>query len=248
MSSAAPRIRLFVDAPLAVGAAIEASVEQAHYLGTVMRLGAGDAVALFNGADGEWRARIDGASRRRVTLAVDERLRPQAPEPGPCLAFAPLKKTAVDFVVEKATELGVAALVPVLTRRTNAERVNLRRLRARAVEAAEQCGRLTVPEIRDPAPLDRVCAEWPRERRLLVLDETGGGRPLVDVLAEAPDAHGLLVGPEGGFQPSELDALRAMPFVTAVGLGPRTLRAETAAVAAIACWQALVGDWRTARS
>jgi 16S rRNA (uracil1498-N3)-methyltransferase len=212
-----------------------------------MRLGAGDAVLLFNGRDGEWEARVAETGRRRASLTVERRVRPQAPEPDPWLAFAPIKRGRLDLLVEKAVELGAARLIPVLTGQTAAARVNVPRLKAIAAEAAEQCGRLSVPEIAEPAALESLVAGWPGERRLLVLDESGGGRPIAEALAgaaAAPPAPGFLVGPEGGFRASELDLLRRLPFVVPVSLGPRVLRAETAAVAALACWQALAGDWR----
>jgi 16S rRNA (uracil1498-N3)-methyltransferase len=237
--------RLYVDADLTAGARVALSDAQSHYLRHVLRLGVGDGVALFNGRDGEWRATIADLSKRGADLAVAENLCAQAEAPGPWLAFAPIKKARIDLVAEKATELGAAVLWPVLTRRTGPERVNLARLRANAVEAAEQCGRLSVPEVRAPVTLLDLAAAWPRERRLFVLDETGTGAPIAAAL-RAADARtcGFLCGPEGGFDKSELDALGELPFVTAVGLGPRILRAETAALAALACFQAFSGDWR----
>lgn len=245
-----PRLRLFVAPPLARGGAVDLGRAQAHYLRTVMRAEIGDEVALFNGRDGEWTARIDDLGKTHVGLVVEERLRPQEPEPGPWLVFAPVKKEAMDFIVQKATELGAARLIPVLTRRTIAARVNQERMRAQTVEAAEQCERLSVPEVEPAQPLPRLLAAWPPERRLLVADESGTGIPVADLLT-APAARacpwGILVGPEGGFAADELDALRDLPFVSAAGFGPRVMRAETAAVAALACWQALVGDWHRCR-
>ncbi len=204
---------------------------------------------FFNGRDGEWRAVIAGAARHAVTLRCETQTRPQRAEPDVWLAFAPLKKTPMDFLIGKATELGASRLLPVFTRHTAAERVKIERLRAQAVEAAEQCERLSVPEVAEAMALERLLAAWPAGRRLLVLDETGGGRPIATVLADgrgdgAPPPHGILVGPEGGFAIAELDAMRKLAFVTPVGVGPRILRAETAALAALSCWQALVGDWR----
>ncbi len=251
MSAVNPKIRLFVPGDLASGARVTLDRGQAHYLGHVMRRGKGDALLLFNGRDGEWSAVVEEAAKNRCTVAVADRTRRQAAEPGPWLAFAPLKKTATDLIVEKATELGAERLAPVFTRNTNSTRVNVERLRARAVEAAEQSQRLTVPAIAEPATLDDLVAGWPRARRLLVLDETGGGMPIARVLAGLDAVtHGVqpplavLSGPEGGFEASELDALRKLDFVTTVGLGPRVLRAETAILAALACWQALLGAGR----
>ncbi len=244
MPHSKPKARLFVDAALGPGAGVGLDAGQAHYLDRVMRLAASDAVLVFNGRDGEWRARLEDGGGKRRALAVDRQTRAQAAEPGPWLAFAPLKKTPMDFVAVKATELGVSRLLPVFTRRTAARRVATARLRANAREAAEQCGRLSVPEVVEPVDLQALLAQWPAGRRLLVPDESGGGVPLARALAKAaPDDHAFLIGPEGGFAPDELDALRKLPFVTAVGLGPRILRADTAALATLAAWQALVGDW-----
>lgn len=248
MGYAKPSARIFIEGDLGPGLAVALERAQSHYLTHVMRLAEGDAVALFNGRDGEWRAVIAGAARHAVTLRCETRSRPQRAEPDVWLAFAPLKKTPMDFLIGKATELGTSRLVPVFTRHTAAERVKVERLRAQAIEAAEQCERLSVPEVAEPTTLERLLAGWPAERQLLVLDETGGGRPIAAALAElrngASPAHGLLIGPEGGFAIAELDAMRKLAFVTPVGVGPRILRAETAALAALSCWQALVGDWR----
>jgi 16S rRNA (uracil1498-N3)-methyltransferase len=242
-----PKYRLFVDAPLAAGAAIALDAEPTHYLGTVMRAAPGEEVALFNGRDGEWRATIESLDRKRGRLIVGACLRPQAAEAlqDLWLLFAPVKKAATDMIVEKATELGVSAIRPVFTRFTNTGRVNVERLAANAREAAEQCERLSVPTIVPPTSLEEALAAFEPGRTLFALDETGGGAPITDVLATA-GSHmtAFLVGPEGGFAKSELDLLRRSPFVTHINLGPRILRAETAAVAALTCWQALCGDWR----
>ena len=240
MPHSKPKARLFVDAALGPGGGVGLDAGQAHYLERVMRLGPGDAVLVFNGRDGEWRAHLEDNGRKRRALAIERQTRPQAAEPGPWLAFAPLKKTPMDFVAIKATELGAARLLPVFTRLTAARRVATARLRANAREAAEQCGRLSVPEVAEPVALEALLAAWPGGRRLLVPDESGGGIPLAEALS---GDHAFLIGPEGGWAPDELDALRKLPFVTAVGLGPRILRADTAALAALACWQGLVGDW-----
>ena len=244
-----PRTRLFVEAPLSAGAAVAASEGQAHYLNHVMRAKAGDAVALFNGRDGEWAAHVAYPSRRLVQLDVRERLREQTADPDVWLVFAPVKR--IEFLVEKATELGAAALHAVFTRRTNMARVNTARLKAHCMEAAEQSDRLSVPEVSEARPFMDVMAAWPAGRRLYFLDETGGGAPIAELLlrektgndANVKTPCAFLTGPEGGFDQSELDALRRLPFATAVGLGPRILRAETAALAALACWQAFCGDW-----
>lgn len=235
-----PAIRLYVEDPLEAGAAVAASEAQSHYLLHVMRIAVGATVKLFNGRDGEWQATIGVPSKKRVQFAVTQLTRQQVPAPDLWLAFAPVKR--VDFLAEKASELGVAALLPVITRHTDVARVNVARLRANATEAAEQCERLTVPAVHEPVSLESLIAAWPGDRRLYVLDETGGGQPIAQALTGRGPA-GFLTGPEGGFAQSELDALRQLPFATSVGLGPRVLRAETAALAAVACWQALLGDW-----
>jgi 16S rRNA (uracil1498-N3)-methyltransferase len=240
ISSARPRIRLYVDLPLAPDVVLEPSSAQCHYLLIVMRQRSGDQVALFNGREGEWLASVEPTQRRRCRLTVQQQLRPQTPEPGPALLFGPLRRTRQEFLVEKATELGAASLEPVMTQRSIADRVNLARLASIAIEATEQCGRITVPEIMPAQPLAERLASWPAGRLLYHADETGAGQPIVAALG----AHGpgdLLVGPAGGFEPSELTALQACDEVVAISLGPRILRSETAAIAALACWQAVCG-------
>jgi 16S rRNA (uracil1498-N3)-methyltransferase len=239
-----PAARLYVEAPLAPGAAIPLSEGQAHYLRSVLRLEPGRRVLLFNGRDGEWLADLTQLRKSGAAATAVSQRRAQAPEPDLWLLFAPIKGDRVDYVAEKATELGASRLQPVMTRHTVVARVNVERLRARAVEAAEQCERLTVPEVAEPLPLRQVLQGWPAERRLFACAEAGPARPLAEALAQAPRTapSGLLAGPEGGFSPDELDLLRELAFVTAVGLGPRLLRADTAAIAALALWQALAGD------
>lgn len=245
---APPRTRLYVTDALVAGATVTLDDRAGHYLRTVLRLGVGAELALFNGRDGEWRARIVTAAKRATAVALVTGTRPQAREPDVWLLVAPVKRMRLDLIIEKATELGVTRLIPVLTRRTIASRVNLDRLTAIAIEAAEQCERLSVPAIDPPAPLDAVLARWPDGRRLLVGDETGGGAPLRDAAAGIGAAGwALLVGPEGGFEPAELDALRRFQFVTGVGLGPRVLRADTAVTAALAVVQSSIGDWSLPR-
>ncbi len=233
------KIRLFVADALGPGAVVQPGPAQAHYLGTVMRLAPGARVALFNGRDGEWAAELAVAGRR-LTLTCAGQSAPQVLPPDLWLLFAPIKKARTDFIVEKAAELGVRRILPVLTRYTQAERVNSARLRAHAVEAAEQCGGVFVPDIAAPAPLTAVLADWEPGRALVFCDERGGP-PLGRGTAPAPAA--ILIGPEGGFAPDEAAAIRARPFARACGLGPRILRADTAAVAALALWQAMAGDW-----
>jgi 16S rRNA (uracil1498-N3)-methyltransferase len=241
-----PNIRLYLTDDLTAGAAAALDAKQAHYLRSVMRLGAGDEVRVFNGRDGEWRGRIEDLRKKGGALALVKQTRPQERGPDLWLAFAPAKRGTPELVARAATELGVSALQPVTTRRTVVGRVNTERLRANAVEAAEQCGRLTVPAVLKPIALDTLLANWPTDRRLMLCDETGGGQPVAAALSAQDRAApwAVLVGPEGGFDPSELDVLGKQPIVTRVGLGPRILRAETAAIAALACWQALIGDWR----
>jgi 16S rRNA (uracil1498-N3)-methyltransferase len=244
-------IRLFVDRPLAAGADVALDRAQAHYLRNVMRVQAGSALALFNPRDGEWRATLETVGKNEAVCRPVEQVRTPAPEPDLWLVFAPVKRGPVDLVAQKATELGVAALQPVFTRRTAVSRVNAERLRAIAVEAAEQCERLSVPEIRAPLPLDRLLAEWPLDRHILLCDETGAATgaapPVAAALAAAATPAGapwaVFVGPEGGYAPEELDAIRKLTIVTPASLGDRILRADTAAIAALACWQALLGDW-----
>ncbi|HVM80340.1 MAG TPA: 16S rRNA (uracil(1498)-N(3))-methyltransferase [Stellaceae bacterium] len=243
-----PRTRLYVTADLAAGASIVLSREQAHYLERVLRLARGARLALFNGRDGEWSATIDGFGKGSRSVSVGERLRAQREEGDLWLVFAPVKRARIDFLVEKATELGASALQPVVTERTQVERVNLDRLRANVMEAAEQTERLTLPEVRAPVALDRLLASWPAERRLLFCDETGESPDIATALAaQARGAWAVLIGPEGGFAQRELDLLRKLPFVCPVGLGPRVLRADTAALAALAVFQALLGDWARRR-
>ena len=214
----------------------------------MLRLGPGAAVAAFNERDGEWLCRLVEEGRRGAALVPEQQLKIAKTEPDLWLVFAPIKRARLDWLVEKASELGAAALLPVWTERTQPERLNGERLRALAIAAAEQSERLSVPEVRTPERLDRLLASWPAERRLLVCDETGVGRPIVSALGDFGDGPAaLLIGPEGGFTDTELDGLGKLPIVTRVGLGPRVLRAETAAIAALAVFQAIAGDWRRGR-
>ena len=242
-------MRLFVEADLSAGIEAALSEAQVHYLRHVMRREEGAVLLLFNGRDGEWQARLSLRGKKAAFAEVGARTREQAAEPDIWLCFAPVKRARIDYIAEKATELGVAVLQPVITQHTIVERVNVERLRAHAVEAAEQTERLSVPDVRAPVDLTRLLTDWPAERRLLMCDETGGGPPIGEALGGldagarvAPWA--IVIGPEGGFADSELSALRRMKDVMAVGLGPRILRADTAALAALACWQSMVGDWQ----
>jgi 16S rRNA (uracil1498-N3)-methyltransferase len=232
--------RLFVDQALSSELALTLDGAPANYLANVLRLGAGAEVKLFDDRTGEWLARIEEAGRKRVTLRIGAHLRPREPVPDLWLLFAPLKRGPVDWLVEKATELGAARLVPVLTERTVAERVNVGRLRANSIEAAEQCDRTALPELAEPVKLGRLLAEWPSDRMLLFADEAGGV-PLAEAARPGPAA--ILIGPEGGFSQAERERIGAVPQAVRVALGPRILRAETAAVAAVTIWMSAAGDW-----
>ena len=237
--------RLFVEGDLAEGAVLACSREQASYLANVLRLRAGDTVLLFNGREGEWEAAIEAPSKRALQLVSGHLLRPQESGPDIDYLFAPLKHARLDYMVQKATEMGAARLRPVLTERTQAERVNLDRMRANAIEAAEQCGILSVPEVMTPEPLDSVLARWPADRTLVFCDEAA---PLADPIAalsrSTNGAVAILIGPEGGFTAGERARISALPSSLPVRLGPRIMRADTAAVAALALVGAVLGDWR----
>lgn len=237
------KIRLHVEHPLGQGQAVPLTEAQAHYLFGVMRLGVGDSVALFNGRDGEWQAQIQRAARRGGDLACTAQSAPQVAPPDLWLMFAPIKKARTDFVVEKAVELGAARIVPVQTDRTNSERIRTDRQQLHAIEAAEQCGATFVPEVAELVTLPRLLDGWDPHRRILWADESIAGP--AQVLSELPPGPwAVLIGPEGGFSPAEAARLRAAPFVTPLSLGPRILRAETAALAALVLWQTALGDWR----
>lgn len=231
--------RLFIRQPLGADLRIELDPAQANYLGNVLRLGVGGQLLLFDGAHGEWLARIVDAGKKRMTLAVVHKLRDQEAVPDLTLAFAPVKRAQTDWLVEKATELGVARLVPVMTARTIVERVRLERLETIAIEAAEQCHRTTVPAIAEPVTLAALLKGI--DRTLYFADEQGGA-PAVTAFRPGPAL--ILTGPEGGFTDDERAAIRAAPMALAIGLGPRILRAETAALAAVTAYMALAGDWR----
>lgn len=252
--------RLFVDVPLVDGAAIELDREQANYLLNVLRLAENDGILVFNGADGEWLARIAPTGRKSARLVVERNVRLQD-RPGQNRSrelhylFAPLKHARLDYMIQKAVEMGVARLRPVLTRRTQAQRVNLERMRANAIEAAEQCGIMNIPQIDDTITLDRLLRDWPADRRLIFCDEDAAVAEPFAALTQAFSGQSLteqslpavaiIIGPEGGFDDSERQALADVPGSVSISLGPRVLRADTAAVAALAIVQAAIGDWRT---
>lgn len=248
--------RLYLDQPMQEGGELRLGKDDTHYLVTVMRRAAGDPVRVFNARDGEWRAEVAEASRKAALLTLGPRLRAAHPVPDLDLLFAPVKKARTDFIVEKATELGVRRIRPVMTRFTQAERVRTDRFQALAKEAAEQTERLDIPEIFEAETLDRVLDGWDESRTLIYCDEagddpdapwggaTGRAGPALEVfpsLGDGPAA--ILIGPEGGFSPEERERLRSLSFVRAISLGPRILRADTAAVAALTLWQAVCGDW-----
>ena len=233
--------RLFVDRPLAPGP-LALDGPPAHYLLSVMRLKAGDPVKLFDDRTGEWLATVAAAGKRDLVLDVATQLRPRETAPDLWLCAAPLKKGRIDWMAEKACELGVARLAIVLTRRTVVDKPNTDRLRAHMVEAAEQCGRTALPELAEPVKLDALLAAWPAGRALFFADETGGAAALTAMRAR-PGPAAVLIGPEGGFDAAERDAIRALPDAVGIGLGPRILRADTAAAAAVALWMAAAGDW-----
>jgi 16S rRNA (uracil1498-N3)-methyltransferase len=233
--------RLFVSQSLAEGLAIDLDAAQVNYLGNVLRMREGAELLVFEGASGEWLARIAEAGKKRMTLHVERKTRERETVPDLWLAFAPVKRAQTDWLVEKATELGAAKLIPVMTQRTVAERVRLDRLQSIAIEAAEQCGRTRLPEIDEPLPLPRFLADRNSARRLYFADETGGD-PAAQAFEPRPSL--LLTGPEGGFTDDERAAIRAAENAVAISLGPRILRAETAALAALSTYMAVAGDWR----
>ncbi|MDZ7711246.1 MAG: 16S rRNA (uracil(1498)-N(3))-methyltransferase [Roseovarius sp.] len=239
----APKIRLYLEQPLGEGQTLSLNAAQAHYLFGVMRQGAGGAVAVFNGRDGEWRATVTETGKRGGTLTCEAQTAPQRNPPDLWLLFAPIKKARTDFIVEKAAEMGVARILPVQTEFTNSERIRQDRLQAHAVEAAEQCGGTFVPEVTNLQKLDQLLSDWPQTRHLMFCDEAlaGGSTALPNDLSGTPWA--ILIGPEGGFSQPERARLSALPFAHPVALGPRILRADTAAVAALTLWQMTCGDW-----
>ena len=233
--------RLFVDEAMSEGRSLALLPAASHYLSGVMRLKSGDTLRLFDDRSGEWAATVEDAGRKSVRVTIGARIAPREAVPDLWLCAAPIKRGRIDWVAEKACELGVARLVPVLTRRTIVDKLNLDRLRAHMIEAAEQCGRTALPEIVEPVTLAKMLDGWPADRRLIFCDEVGGER-FGATLTPGPAA--ILIGHEGGFDPAERDLIRALPQAVGVSLGPRILRADTAAVAAIALWQAAAGDWQ----
>ena len=236
--------RLYLDAPLAAGAEIAASKEQSNYLLNVLRLGDGDPVLVFNGQDGEWRMTLKAISRKQLMLVAQERTREQTTPIDLHYLFAPLKHARLDYMVQKAVEMGASLLQPVMTRRTQSARVNLERMQANAIEAAEQCGILSVPKIDDSVKLEKLLSQWPADRRLIFCDEDAPVADPIAALRALPKGPlAVIIGPEGGFDPHEREWLLRIPHVTRISLGPRILRGDTAGVAALAVVQAVLGDW-----
>ncbi|EPX81792.1 16S rRNA (uracil(1498)-N(3))-methyltransferase [Litoreibacter arenae] len=236
------KIRLFVEQPLGQGNSVPMTQPQANYLFNVMRLGVGDVVALFNGQDGEWTARVVDAAKRRGMVVCEQQTLPLQTPPDLWLLFAPIKKARTDFIVEKAAEMGAAKVFPVQTDYTNSDRIRQDKLQAHAIEAAEQCGGTYVPEVANIKKLSAMLDAWPEDRHLLFCDESMVGEPSrLQDLPQGPWA--IVIGPEGGFSDRERDALRSHPNSHPISLGPRILRADTAAVAALALWQSALGDW-----
>lgn len=236
--------RLFVPDALAAGSAFDASPEQSHYLSHVLRMAEGAELLVFNGRDGEWLSRVAAKSKKSVRLEAVEQTRPQPNAPDLVYCFAPLKVGRLDYLVQKAVEMGAGILQPVITQHTQLAKIGVERLRANAVEAAEQCGILAIPEVREPKKFSALLAAWDQERRLIFCDESSEtNNPLAALQSIQEKKLALLVGPEGGFSEDERKQLYALPFVTAIPLGPRILRADTAAVAALAVIQATIGDW-----
>jgi len=245
MAGERAKIRLFVDAPLGAAQSVAVNRDQANYLFNVMRLENGAQVALFNSRDGEWTAEVIQSNKRGGILACVAQTLPLQLPPDLWLMFAPIKKARTDFIVEKAAELGAARIMPVQTRFTNADRIRQDRLQAHAIEAAEQCGGTFVPEVADLARLEDVLDTWPSDRHLMFCDETLSGKPFEWTSQAAKGAPwAILIGPEGGFAPEEKARLQRLPNIMPVSLGPRILRADTAAVAAMTLWQAGRGDWQ----
>lgn len=241
----APSIRLYLDQPLASGAKVTCNRAQTNYLCNVMRLADNSEILVFDGRTGEWRARLARSGKRECVLHVGEQERRQSGGPDVHYLFAPLKRARLDYMVQKAVELGVAALCPVMTRRTEVKRVNLDRLRANVIEAAEQCGVLRVPEIDELISLEELLAQWNPDRRMIYCDEVAPVSSPIEALRSIETGPiAVLVGPEGGFDEREQEQLRSLPFVTPVSLGPRVMRADTAAVAVLALVNSILGDWR----
>ena len=238
------KIRLFVNVPLGAGQSILLDRDQANYLFNVMRLNVGAFISLFNSKDGEWQAEVFEATKRKGILVVKTQSVKQLNPPDLWLLFAPIKKARTDFIVEKATEMGVSRICPIITDYTNSDRTRQSRLQAHAVEAAEQCGGTFVPPVDELSKLSVVLDSWPTDRLLLFCDEKLVGKTVIDLSNLKNDKWAILIGPEGGFSDFEAERLKSLSFVSSISLGPRILRADTAVVAALAVWQNELGDWK----
>ncbi len=236
--------RLYIDVPLFEGAQIDLPKDQIHYLANVLRMKEGGSLRVFNGRDGEWRADISEITKRCAALIVSEQLRTPVPVPDVWLCFTPIRKHRNSFILEKATELGVARLQPVLTHRTQFGKINLGKMSAQIIEAAEQTERLCLPDLKDPMTLDQLLEGWDPARALIMADEGGDCPPALEVMQNMDGPAALMIGPEGGFSPQERERLRSHTFVHPVSLGPRILRADTAALSLLTLWQAAQGDWQ----
>lgn len=240
-----PKIRLFTTAALQISTTVELSKDQAHYLVNVMRRKDGDAVLVFNGIDGEWLAHIVSSGKKHCVLALQEQTRLQILQPDIWLCFAPVKNSPINNIIQKATELGVNLMQPVITQHTVVTKVNTERFGAIAIEAAEQSERITVPQINESIALNKMLSNWDEQRKLILCDESGGGVPMVEALSSLKkgDKYAVLIGPEGGFSNSEFAILRNQPYIIPVSMGPRILRADTAAIVALAGVFSILGDW-----
>ena len=238
------RYRLFVQAELSAGNTIRCEPSQAHYLLTVLRLKSGTVVGLFNGIDGEWDGELLLEGRKAASIRAIRKVRDQAHLTDLIYLFAPIKRARLDYMVQKATEMGVSELQPVITQHTNTYRLKIDRMRLNAIEAAEQCNQLAVPEVHEPVRLLEILKQWPQDRILIFCDEQSGLENPIERLGKVGRAPlAVLTGPEGGFSGDEISLLRSLPFVVPISLGPRIMRADTAAVAALALVQAVLGDW-----
>ena len=238
------KIRLFVDTPLGEGQSILLDRDQANYLFNVMRLNIGDNISVFNGKDGEWQADVLHANKRKGILVAKYQSMQQLNPPDLWLLFAPIKKTRTDFIVEKATEMGVSRIFPVNTDYTNSDRIKQSRLQSHSIEAAEQCGGTYVPPVDELSKLTSILKDWPKDRCLIFCDENKVGEAVKTFKSSVGDKWAILIGPEGGFSKNEIKYLKSLEFVTSISLGPRILRADTAVVAALAIWQREIGDWK----
>lgn len=238
------QIRLYTQSPLSVDNSIELLKENVHYLSNVMRKKAGYQLVLFNGQDGEWLGEIEYMDKKSGQVRLLKQLRQQKAEPDIWLCFAPVKNAPINNLVEKATELGVAVLQPVITQHTITSKVNTERLLANAIEAAEQSERLTIPKVNEPVKLQDLLDKWDGSRKLILCDESGSGQPVDKALRPiGSQPCAILIGPEGGFAQTEFEIMKNKPYIVRVGMGPRILRADTAAIAALTCYQSILGDW-----